>query len=99
PEVDARDEHGQRCSIGRIRQRIEDLTVQYALLPRALHVHDWCFTGDRDSLLDPANPHVGVDTSDEVAGKLDTIALHRGETTQRERDRVEPGLQILNRVL
>ena len=67
PEVHARDEHGQRRPIGRIRQRIEDLTIEDALLTRALDVDDGRLAGDPDRFLEAADAQVGIDAGREGA--------------------------------
>src|SRR5438876_11832197 len=90
-EIDARNQHAQTGAKSRVRQRIENLAIQYALLACALHVDHWCLASDGDLFFDPADPHVGIDASGKGARQLDPFPLYGRETTQCKRDRVGSG--------
>ena len=79
-------------------QRVQRLSVQHALAPDALHVHDRRFTGHGDGFLQPADPKLRVDRSDKVAAQRDPLASHGREPGQHEGDGVDAGTQVLDPV-
>ena len=54
--------------------RRDDVVVEHRLTAHALHVDDRRFAGDRDRLLERADPEIGVHRGGERAGELDAFA-------------------------
>jgi len=99
PEIDARNQHGERGAIGGVWQRIQDRSIQHPLLLAALHVDDGRFPRHLDRFLEAADAHVGIDAGRKTPGQFDRVALHRRKAGQRELHRVHAGPQVLDRVL
>ena len=75
------------------------LAADHLLVARARHVDDRRFAADGDRLRHASDLQVRVHGGDEPAGQLDAFALDRGESRQRERDRIGARPQIFNRIL
>ena len=95
---DGRDEHEERVIGAGGRNRGDDFVGQHGLPLRALDVHDRCFTGHGDGLLDAAHLELGVDRDGQERIQLQTRATHRGKTWQGEGHRVVAGPQVLDAV-
>ena len=95
---DGRDEDEESVIGAGGRNRRDDFAGEHGLPLRALDVHDRCFTGHGDGLLDAADLELGVDRDGQERIQLQTRAPHRGKTWQGEGHRVVAGPQVLDAV-